>query len=150
MFSNAGERASAHPSSDAEALGISTLECLRLGVPVIATAVGGIVDTVPKGAGLLMPAERTSECLADELAAVLETPERYARMREAAHEVAGYQSWDRAAREFLALLEPDGLTAARLRSRERSVGPSRADSLTRSASASVRDPRVPWSAPGPP
>jgi glycosyltransferase involved in cell wall biosynthesis len=41
--------------SHAEALGISTLECLRLGVPVIATAVGGIVDTVPRGAGLLMP-----------------------------------------------------------------------------------------------
>ena len=42
--------------SHAEALGISTLECLRLGVPVIGTAVGGIVDAVPKDAGLLVPA----------------------------------------------------------------------------------------------
>lgn len=98
--------------SRAEALGISTLECLRLGVPVIATAVGGIVDTVPRGAGLLLPADQTSERLADELAAVLETPERYARMREAAREVAGQQSWDRAAREFLTMLETDGLAAA--------------------------------------
>jgi glycosyltransferase involved in cell wall biosynthesis len=97
--------------SHAEALGISTLECLRLGVPVIASAVGGIVDTVPRGAGLLMPADGTSELLADELAAVLETPARYARMREAAREVAGFQSWDRAAREFLTLLET-GSTAA--------------------------------------
>jgi glycosyltransferase involved in cell wall biosynthesis len=97
--------------SHAEALGISTLECLRLGVPVIATAVGGIVDTVPRGAGLLIPAERTSERLADELAAVLETPERYARMREATREVAGSQSWDRAAREFLMLLETSGSAA---------------------------------------
>jgi len=136
--------------SRAEALGISTLECLRLGVPVIATAVGGIVDTVPKGAGLLIPAERTSERLAEELAAVLETPERYARMRAAAAEVAAHQSWDRAAREFLALLEPDGPTAARRPARGRSVAPSRADSPTRSASASVRDPQVPWSASGPP
>jgi glycosyltransferase involved in cell wall biosynthesis len=91
--------------SHAEALGISTLECLRLGVPVIGTAVGGIVDTVPKDAGLLVPAERTSERLADELATVLRSPERYARMREAAQNVASEQSWDRAAREFLALLE---------------------------------------------
>jgi len=91
--------------SHAEALGISTLECLRLGVPVIATAVGGIVDTVPKDAGLLMPTERTSERLTDELAAVLQTPERYARMREAAQDVASDQSWDRTAREFLTLLD---------------------------------------------
>jgi glycosyltransferase involved in cell wall biosynthesis len=91
--------------SHAEALGISTLECLRLGVPVIGTSVGGIVDTVPKDAGLLVPAERTGEHLVDELAAVLETPVRYARMREAARIVAADQSWDRAAREFLALLE---------------------------------------------
>jgi glycosyltransferase involved in cell wall biosynthesis len=91
--------------SRAEALGISTLECLRLGVPVIGTSVGGIVDTVPKDAGLLVPAERTGEHLADELAAVLETPGRYARMREAARIVAADQSWDRAAREYLALLE---------------------------------------------
>jgi glycosyltransferase involved in cell wall biosynthesis len=91
--------------SCAEALGISTLECLRLGVPVIATAVGGIVDTVPDGAGLLMPTERTSERLADELAAVLESPERYARMRDAAREVAARQSWDRTAHEFRELLE---------------------------------------------
>jgi glycosyltransferase involved in cell wall biosynthesis len=98
--------------SHAEALGISTLECLRLGVPVIATAVGGIVDTVPRGAGLLIPAEGTSERLADELVAVLETPERYARMREAAREVAAFQSWDRAAREFLTLLETSGFGSA--------------------------------------
>jgi hypothetical protein len=98
--------------SRAEALGISTLECLRLGVPVIATAVGGIIDTVPRGAGLLMPTEGTSERLADELAAVLETPERYARMRVPTREVAGFQSWDRAAREFLTLLETSGSAAA--------------------------------------
>ena len=98
--------------SHAEALGISTLECLRLGVPVIGTAVGGIVDAVPEHAGLLVPAERTSEHLADELAAVVESPERYARMREAAREVASFQSWDRAALEFLTLLEADGVASA--------------------------------------
>lgn len=99
--------------SRAEALGISTLECLRLGVPVIGTAVGGIVDAVPKDAGFLVPVERTGEHLADELAAVIENPESYARMREAARRVACDQSWDRAAREFLALLESDNPPASR-------------------------------------
>jgi hypothetical protein len=33
-------------------------------------------------------------------------------MRKAAHNVASDQSWDRAAREFLALLETDSLAAA--------------------------------------
>jgi glycosyltransferase involved in cell wall biosynthesis len=91
--------------SRAEALGISTLECLRLGVPVIGTAVGGIVDTVPDDTGLLLPVEQTAERLAATLAAVLQTPERYARMREAAQKLASCRSWDRTAHEFLALLD---------------------------------------------
>ena len=35
--------------SDAEAFGISNRECLRLGVPVLAQAVGGIASTIPDG-----------------------------------------------------------------------------------------------------
>jgi glycosyltransferase involved in cell wall biosynthesis len=91
--------------SRAEALGISILECLRLGIPVIGTAVGGIVDTVTDDTGLLMPAEPTSGRLTEELAAVLRKPERYARMRQAAQNDASNYSWNRSAREFLCLLE---------------------------------------------
>ena len=44
--------------SSAEAYGISNLECLRLGVPVLARRVGGIPDTVPEGLGLSLRPRR--------------------------------------------------------------------------------------------
>jgi glycosyltransferase involved in cell wall biosynthesis len=91
--------------SHAEASGFSTLECLRLGVPVIVRDVGGLPENVPENAGLVLPAEQTGDRLVEELVAVLSAPERYAKMRESAQNAAGYYSWDRAADEFLALLE---------------------------------------------
>ena len=91
--------------SRAEALGISTLESLRLGVPVIGTAVGGIVDTVPAGAGFLLPPERTSERLVEALLPLLDEPELYAKMRMTAARVAERQSWDRTVSEFNQLLD---------------------------------------------
>jgi glycosyltransferase involved in cell wall biosynthesis len=92
--------------SRAEALGISTLESLRLGVPVIGTAVGGIVDTVPDEAGFLLPPERTSERLVEALLPLLDTPDLYAKMRAGAARVAKGQSWDRTVKEFKELLGP--------------------------------------------
>ena len=68
------------------------------------TDVGGIVDAVPKEAGFLVPAERTAD-ICGRAGRRLQNPERYARMREAARNVAFEQSWDRAAREFLAAHE---------------------------------------------
>jgi glycosyltransferase involved in cell wall biosynthesis len=91
--------------SHAEASGFSTLESLRLGVPVIVRDVGGLPENVPENAGLVLPAEQTGDRLVEELVAVLSAPERYAKMREAAQNAASYYSWDRAADEFLALLE---------------------------------------------
>jgi glycosyltransferase involved in cell wall biosynthesis len=90
--------------SRAEALGISTMECLRLGVPVIGTAVGGIVDTVSADAGLLLPAENTCEHLVEALLGILETPERYAELRSGAARVSSSQSWTRTVDEFTGLL----------------------------------------------
>lgn len=92
--------------SRAEALGISTLECLRLGIPVIGRAVGGIVDTIPTGAGFLLPAdEHTSERLTEVLVDTLRAPERYMAMRNAAEAAGKYCVWDRTASDFLTLLE---------------------------------------------
>jgi glycosyltransferase involved in cell wall biosynthesis len=91
--------------SDAEASGFSTLECLRLGVPVIVRDVGGLRENVPENAGVVLPAAQTGDRLTEELLAVLSTPESYAGMRAAAQRVASHYSWDRTAHEFLALLE---------------------------------------------
>ena len=66
--------------SRVEASGFSTLEYLRLGIPIITTAVGGIVD--PKGAGLRFPLEADGEQIAEALAGVLREPDRYATMRK--------------------------------------------------------------------
>jgi glycosyltransferase involved in cell wall biosynthesis len=87
-----------------EAFGVSNLECTRLGVPVVGTTVGGIPETVPTGAGLIVSAEQTGEEIAEVLDSLVRTPENYARMREAAQKVAGLQSWDRTADKFLNLL----------------------------------------------
>lgn len=59
--------------SEAEAFGISNRECLRLGVPVLAHAVGGIPSTVPDGGcGKLFVAHPSAAEVADWLAARLD------------------------------------------------------------------------------
>ena len=89
--------------SRVEASGFSTLEYLRLGVPIIATAVGGIVD--PKGAGLRFPPEADGEQVAEALVEVLREPERYATMKKAAARDGVAYRWDRTADEMLSLLD---------------------------------------------
>jgi glycosyltransferase involved in cell wall biosynthesis len=89
--------------SRVEASGFSTLEYLRLGIPIIATAVGGIVD--PKGAGLRFPVDADGEHVAEALAEVLREPDRYATMRAAAARDGGDHTWGRSANEMLSLLD---------------------------------------------
>jgi len=89
--------------SRVEASGFSTLEFLRLGVPIITTAVGGIVD--PKGAGLRFPVEADGEQIAETLAEVLQEPDRYATMRRNAAQDGLHYSWARTANEMLSLLD---------------------------------------------
>jgi glycosyltransferase involved in cell wall biosynthesis len=86
-----------------EASGFSTLEYLRLGIPIITTAVGGIVD--PKDAGLRFPLAADGEEIAAALADVLAHPDRYATMRRAAARDGVEFSWDRTAKEMLSLLD---------------------------------------------
>jgi glycosyltransferase involved in cell wall biosynthesis len=89
--------------SRVEASGFSTLEYLRLGIPIITTDVGGIVD--PKGAGLRFPVEADGEQIAEALAGVLQEPDRYATMRKTAARDGLHYSWDRTANEMLSLLD---------------------------------------------
>jgi len=99
-------------SSD-EPFGVSNLECIRLGVPVIGTMVDGIPETVPPGAGLLVSPEQTGEEIAEVLSDILRRPEEYASMRRAAQEAAPLQSWNRTADSFLALLGEGALAHMR-------------------------------------
>jgi glycosyltransferase involved in cell wall biosynthesis len=89
--------------SRVEASGFSTLEYLRLGIPIITTGVGGIVD--PKEAGLRFPLEADGEQIAEALAGVLQEPNRYATMREAAARDGMAYRWERTADEMLSLLD---------------------------------------------
>ena len=87
-----------------EPFGVSNLECIRLGVPVVGTTVDGVPETVPTGAGLVVSTEQTGAEIAEVLDSLFRTPEKYASMRVAAQDVASLQSWSRTADRFLNLL----------------------------------------------
>jgi glycosyltransferase involved in cell wall biosynthesis len=93
-----------------EALGTAVLEAMALGVPVVATATGGLVDLLRGGAGLLVPPGNT-DALADALGRVLtDAVLRSALVYEARARVSQYdapQLADRVAEVYRsALLSP--------------------------------------------
>jgi glycosyltransferase involved in cell wall biosynthesis len=77
-----------------EPLGISTLECLRLGVPVLGADVGGIPDCVPQGSGFLIEKMATPEQMADLIEFHVFDPDRYASMVDAAERNMGLVAWE--------------------------------------------------------
>jgi glycosyltransferase involved in cell wall biosynthesis len=92
-------------SSLAEGYPVSLMEALALGLPVVATGVGGIPDAVRPGVeGLLVPPSRP-DLLADALLALAADPERRARMGIAAGERAARFDIHRAAERIQAVYE---------------------------------------------
>jgi glycosyltransferase involved in cell wall biosynthesis len=86
-----------------EPLGISTLECLRLGVPVMGAAVGGIPDCVPADGGFLVSAAADGEEIADAIERHVFDPVRYHAMVSGAVAEAANTTWDAAVRQLQAV-----------------------------------------------
>jgi glycosyltransferase involved in cell wall biosynthesis len=71
-------------ASDNEGLPVALMEALALGLPVAATAVGGIPEAVTDGVEGILVAPKDPEALADAIAAITSDPDRRAAMAEAA------------------------------------------------------------------
>lgn len=91
--------------SEAEAFGISNRECLRLGVPVLAHAVGGIASTLPDaGCGQLFAPHPGAAEVADWIAARLCPYEAYLAWRAALTPRWREFTWEAAVEELSEIL----------------------------------------------
>ena len=81
--------------SSREALGISTLEFLRVGVPVAGFAHEGMADTLLPGRSLRFASDAGAESVADTLAAALRDVDGFAAITRLAAQRAGECSWVR-------------------------------------------------------
>jgi glycosyltransferase involved in cell wall biosynthesis len=94
-------------TSASEGVPISIMEALSVGIPVMATDVGGSGEIVHEGVGALMPADLTPQRLAEALTVFYELPEEQKRdMRNRAYQDY-LEKWDaqKLSQELAALLK---------------------------------------------
>jgi len=88
--------------SHEEPMGIAPLEYLRLGVPVVCTAAGGLID-ICKAAGsasMLLEKDASPEHIALAIEGLVKSPDSLRKMRASAWERKEYFSWQRAVTEL--------------------------------------------------
>jgi glycosyltransferase involved in cell wall biosynthesis len=91
--------------SRAELTGIALLEFLRMGVPVIATDVGGIPDILELGAGQLVSPEISAEELAQHVVCLIDEPDQLAKLQQSAWHRRCNASWRRVVKELTTVLD---------------------------------------------
>ncbi len=91
--------------SEREALGISVLEFLRVGVPVAGFAHEGPADTLPPDAGFRFAPGSDAAAIASEFGGYIRSPERQRALRRNAVNWTRAVSWERCVRELRAVLE---------------------------------------------
>ena len=89
--------------SSAEAAGMSNLDCIRLGVPVMSFRTGGIPDGVPLGLGLLFPPDCGPEKVADRIQEFVTVPSSYFALRQLVRQRCEEVSWTRSVEKFIRL-----------------------------------------------
>ena len=88
-----------------ETFGISIVEGLACGVPVVGTRVGGMLDTITDDVGRAVPAEDPA-ALADAMAVILAAPKMAAQMgRQGRDRAVGQFTWRARADRMLAVYE---------------------------------------------
>lgn len=86
--------------SEREALGISTLEFLRAGIPVAGFAHEGLADTLPPDAGFRFERDASVEFIAEVFDRYLRDEDRQWQFREKARLWSGLVTWERCVREM--------------------------------------------------
>ncbi|MFQ6126633.1 MAG: glycosyltransferase family 4 protein [Candidatus Heimdallarchaeota archaeon] len=90
------------PTGDTEGLGIVQLEAMSCGVPVIASRVGGITDTITDGKTGLLVEEKDSQQLAEAIEVLLKDKELRSHLVTNAFKVVKTEfSWERIAQRIL-------------------------------------------------
>jgi len=127
-------------SSDSEGLGTALLDAMSAGIPVVATAVGGVLDVARHGESALVVPRRDPGALAGALLRLREQPDLAERIVRGGRAVAARFDIER-------MVDGTMATYARLGSLPAAKAPSAggdgAQGVTASATAALRDAAVP-------
>jgi glycosyltransferase involved in cell wall biosynthesis len=86
--------------SDREALGLSTLEFLRAGIPVAGFAIEGPAETIPPDAGLRFAPSVSVDQIANRIESYIASPAEQLEFRTLAQKWGELMTWDRCVRDF--------------------------------------------------